>query len=176
MTAEPATTPAVDAKEHLVRAGVPARFLSRSFGSFEVRPGARRAFEASQAAAEADDRGLVLVGPPGSGKTHLAVSIVRRRIERWLERFPEQFAMRLVDGAQVMHVRPPHGVHVEVVPSLLDRIRTAIGTDESDPLAPLRAARLLVLDDLGAKSPRIGSPNGSMCSSTIATTRCCRRS
>jgi DNA replication protein DnaC len=79
-------------------------------------------------------KGLCLIGPPGIGKTHIAVGVLRQCIIRTSAR----------------------GVFYDVR-ELLKMIRSTynpvVRTAEMDILRPVMDAELLVLDDLGAEKP-----------------------
>jgi DNA replication protein DnaC len=78
------------------------------------------------------DKGLFFIGPPGVGKSHLAVAVLH----------------------QVIRTRGAHGLFYDVR-DLLKIIRStynpAVQATESDVLRPVMRAELLVLDDIGAE-------------------------
>lgn len=78
------------------------------------------------------DKGLLLIGPPGIGKTHIAVATLR----------------------QVVLDKGVRGLYYDTR-SLLSTIRATYNpvtrTSEVDVLRPVMEAELLVLDDLGAE-------------------------
>lgn len=79
---------AAERERAIGEAGIPARFQARSFENFVAdTDGKRRALTVARDFAEAfrDDRrgsGLIFAGLPGTGKTHLAASIMQSLIER----------------------------------------------------------------------------------------------
>ncbi len=107
-------------------------FRSHNFRTFNAHiPGLREAFEAAVDFAENPEGWLILVGPNGCGKTHLAAAIANQSLD---------------EGAVVLF---------EAVPDLLDHLRAAFAptaTEVYDQLfSKMREAELLVLDDLGAQ-------------------------
>ena len=113
----------------LSRAGIPPRFAQASFDTFRRRPGTASALDAAQEYADefSDETttGLLLGGPWGSGKTHLAVAVLRRCVER-----------TLVEGRFMS------------CGHLVARVRSGEGVNWR-PVDEAISAEFLVLDDLG---------------------------
>jgi DNA replication protein DnaC len=116
-------------------AEIPPRYQSRDFKSYSaIRPSLEWALErcvAYEAAFPNVPRGLLLVGPCGVGKTHLAVAILKTLIVE------KGITGRFVDQIE-----------------FLRRLQHTYGPDsletERELLLPLREVDLLVWDDLGA--------------------------
>ncbi len=107
-------------------------FRNQTFSSFNPNiSGVQEAYAVAQEFAENPEGWLVLIGPNGCGKTHLAVAI----------------ANRVLDSGAVVLFEP--------VPDLLDHLRAAFAptaTEVYDQLfSKMREAELLILDDLGAQ-------------------------
>jgi DNA replication protein DnaC len=77
------------------------------------------------------DMGLLFIGSPGTGKTHLSVGILR--------------ALAVRKGAKVMFAEQR-----ELLKELQATFDGAGGRTEADVLAPVLEAEVLLLDDLGA--------------------------
>ena len=122
-------------------AGIPERYAHCEWqpwergGSFEVHhPSHQAAWELARAWAEgfpAVDQDLMLVGPPGRGKTHLVVACARYLMANKGIRvlFHEQRAL---------------------LKALQGTFDSNTGLQESDVLRPVLDCELLILDDLGA--------------------------
>lgn len=106
-------------------------FEDATLDSFDKSlPGTVEAYRRSASFAEKPDGWLVLVGPVGCGKTHLAVAVARKRIEA---------------GDTVL---------VQTAPDLLDHLRATFGPGSevqySQLFEDMRNVDVLVLDDFGA--------------------------
>lgn len=120
-------------------AGIPRRYRKCDFSSFVTYRNEEllRAVRIARGFAEqfpVVDRSLILIGPPGVGKTHLAVATLR----------------------EVVLEKAVRGLYFDTR-TLLAAIRSTFNpvtrTAEADVLRAVMDAELLVLDDLGAERP-----------------------
>lgn len=122
----------------LRRAGIPERYIDRDLDGFRAVPGTEKAIAAARECVERP-RGIVMIGKPGSGKTHLAVGILRALALSHRDTDPTYRGFRS---------------KFVVVPEFLDQLRERIGDSTvPDPLPDLMDAPLVVLDDLGREKP-----------------------
>ncbi len=110
-------------------------FRNKSFSNFKTQfpgahPSVREAFDEASHFAQNLDGWLVLIGPNGCGKTHLAAAIANYNFS---------------NGAVVLFT---------VVPDLLAHLRSTFGSNATEAydqrFSKMREAELLILDDLGA--------------------------
>lgn len=122
-------------RDELLRLSNLAALQDKTFKTFS--PGvngtaARGAWACCRDYARRPERWLVMVGPVGAGKTHLAAAIANAALAR---------------GQQVLF---------SVVPDLLDHLRATFGpsseTDYDARFELVRTVELLVLDDLGTEN------------------------
>ena len=122
-------------RQQLVELSDLSAFYNKSFKNFNVRfsgvhPSVREAFHAARDFAQNPRGWLVLIGPNGCGKTHLAAAIANQTLS---------------DGAVVLFT---------VVPDLLAHLRATFGPGATEAyeqrFSKMRESEVLVLDDLGA--------------------------
>jgi DNA replication protein DnaC len=123
----------------LAEAGIPPRYRKCTLDTFVTYPNERllkaldrtKAFVAAYPVA---DKGLFFIGPPGIGKTHLAVAMLSQIIR--------------TKGAQGLYVDTR-----ELLRLIRDTYNPVKHAAEMDLLVPVMRAQILVLDDLGAERP-----------------------
>lgn len=117
------------------RVCVPVAYAECSFASFEPAPGTEHALAVCRQwtkeyrAGTPLRRGLLLHGPPGAGKTHLAVSMLRELV--WSD-------------------RPASALFLNV-PDWLDSLRASYSGPGAEPPANPAGYDVVLLDDLGAE-------------------------
>ncbi len=137
-------------REFFALAGIPERYrrcrltnFSTANGNAEIRKLLLRAHKISQRYVDRffdskqnrfRESGLVYVGVPGTGKTHLAVAVLAELIERYGARG------RFVDFTALIHQ----------IQSTFD---PSSAESKHQILDPIMRAELLVLDELGAQKP-----------------------
>jgi DNA replication protein DnaC len=122
----------------LKNSGLPPRYARCDLENFrDYNDSLVKAVHKAKALAESFpvvDKGLLLLGTPGIGKTHLAVGILKRAVQRTGAR-----ALFYDTRTLLAHIRNTYSPVVK--------------TTEASAIQPVLDAQFLVLDDLGAERP-----------------------
>lgn len=124
-------------QQRLAGANIPPRYQRCEFSTFVTYPNDKLLKAVAVAERFANDfpvvdKGLMIIGPPGIGKTHLAVSVLKQAVRRTAAR-----ALHYDTRALLIQIRSTYN--------------STTKTAEMDVIRPVMDAELLILDDLGAE-------------------------
>jgi DNA replication protein DnaC len=124
-------------RKRLAEANIPARYDRCEFSNFVTYPNDQLLNAVASARRFADkfpvvDKGLLIIGPPGIGKTHLAISALKQAVR--------------TTGVRAKYY-DTRGLLTQIRSTYNSLTKTA----EMDIIRPVMDADLLILDDLGAE-------------------------
>jgi DNA replication protein DnaC len=131
-------------QRRLAAAGIPRKYLNCTLDTFEIGfngadPSLGKALQAARKFVEVypvdtGGKGLLIVGPNGVGKTHLAIGVLRRLVTE-------------------RGVRGLFCDYRELLKKIQNSYNPQVQATELDLLTPLATVEVLVIDDLGTQKP-----------------------
>lgn len=115
--------------------GLPKKQLGQNFENFQVRKGTESALKAAKIFVDKFPNivhGLLLIGPCGSGKTHIAAAIANEILNKG-------YSVKFITALEIFEqTRSSYGIS---------------GVSEASIINPIKTCKLLIIDDIGVSSP-----------------------
>lgn len=144
----------------IARANIPYRYCNCNLNNYRPYPENEESFQrvikylSTYEELESRGKWLIMIGDYGTGKTHLAVAILKKicyEYARWSVNKYKEFPLAIVRGQ--INTRP---VLFVKTPELLEKIRSSYEykeINENDLLNEFKQKKFLVIDDLGSEKP-----------------------
>lgn len=146
--------------EMIARADVPNRYCNCNLNNYQPYPDNEDSYRrvlkylGNYQELEAKGSWLIMIGDYGTGKTHLAVAMMKKICYGYAGKAVQEyqdFPLSIIRGQ--INIRP---VLFVKTPELLEKIRTAYDRNdinEDDVLSTYKLKKFLVIDDLGSEKP-----------------------
>lgn len=137
-------------EKRLQKIGCPTRYLSASFENYKVyNEKQKKCFESIK---NLQDKWLCMAGETGTGKTHLAISILRERIRKDFTTTIEKHTgheIRSWEGTNQYHEKFPLNYIYTTAKHIIDKMLAADFQEKPEILEELSNAGILIIDEIG---------------------------